>query len=58
MLNNISLVFPGVYYSVPLAAGRRGGDFWTAERAHGVSRAEHLRHDGNSALRDALGLPA
>lgn len=47
-----------VCYSVPFATRRRGGDFRPAERAHGVSRAKHLRHHGNSALGDTLGLPA
>lgn len=47
-----------VCYSVPFATRRCGSDFWAAERAHGVSRAKHLRHHGNSALGDTLGLPA
>lgn len=45
-------------FSVPLAAKRGGGDFWAAERAHRLPRAKHLRHHGDSASGDTLGLPA
>lgn len=45
-------------FSVPFAAERGGGDFWATKRAHGLARAEYLRHYGDSASGNTVGLPA
>ncbi|KAL2747622.1 hypothetical protein V1477_004314 [Vespula maculifrons] len=51
-----SLFFFLQFVDVPFAAEWRSCNFWTSKCAHCFPRAEHLRHYGNTALGDTLGL--